>query len=230
MQPHKRPFNLHEFKIEVTYRCDLNCIHCSSDSRPSNLLEMSRADCLRILDEAGEMGAREVAFSGGEPLGWVRIFDAVDAAAKNNLRTTVYTSGNTEDFTTKAERLRSLGVSRLIFSLFGGTVATHERVTRTAGSFDRTQTAMRDAHRLGLTTELHFVPMSTNYRELGDVVSFGLEVGACAVSVLRLVPQGRAALLSGRALTKTQNLELRRQIRDLRKSGLKIRTGSPFAQ
>jgi radical SAM protein with 4Fe4S-binding SPASM domain len=228
MQPHKRPFNLHEFKIEVTYRCDLNCIHCSSDSRPSNLLEMSRADCLRILDEAGEMGAREVAFSGGEPLGWVRIFDAVDAAAKNNLRTTVYTSGNTEDFTTKAERLRSLGVSRLIFSLFGGTVATHERVTRTAGSFDRTQTAMRDAHRLGLTTELHFVPMSTNYRELGDVVSFGLEVGACAVSVLRLVPQGRAALLSGRALTKTQNLELRRQIRDLRKSGLKIRTGSPF--
>ena len=33
MQRHRPPFTLNEFKIEVTYRCDLNCIHCSSDAR-----------------------------------------------------------------------------------------------------------------------------------------------------------------------------------------------------
>jgi radical SAM protein with 4Fe4S-binding SPASM domain len=48
--------------------------------------------------------------------------------------------------------------------------------------------------------------------------------------VLRLVPQGRAALIRGRALNRVQNLELRRQIQTLRREyGADfVRTGSPY--
>jgi len=228
IQYHKPPFLLRDFKIEVTYRCDLNCIHCSSDARPSNPLEMSRDDCLRILSEAAQMGAREVAFSGGEPLGWAHILDAAETAASVGLAVTIYTSGNVVDFADKATRLRRLGVSGFVFSLFGGTIDSHERTTRTRGSFERTKTAIKVAREIGIETELHFVPMANNYRELSDIVALGRELGASEVSVLRLVPQGRAALLPGRALNRVQNLELRRQIRDLIKSGFDIRTGSPY--
>jgi radical SAM protein with 4Fe4S-binding SPASM domain len=230
MQRHKRPFNLKEFKIEVTYCCDLNCIHCSSDARPSNLLEMSCADCFSILGDAATMGAREVAFSGGEPLLWPHICDAVDAAAKHGLNVTVYTSGNAEDFKNKTTRLHGLGASKFIFSVFGTTVATHEQITRKAGSFERTKAAMQDAHAIGLDTELHFVPMSGNYRELTNVALLARSLGASRVSVLRLVPQGRAALIRHRALNRVQNLELRRQIQALRNEHGQefIRTGSPY--
>jgi radical SAM protein with 4Fe4S-binding SPASM domain len=225
---HKRPFTLKELKIEVTYRCDLNCVHCSSDARPSNALEMSREDCIRILQEAAEMGAREVAFSGGEPLIWPHIVDAVQAAASNRFATGIYTSGNTDDFEDQAVRLRRLGASRFIFSLFGATTSTHERITRKAGSFARTIKAMLLARKAQLETEVHFVPMSNNYRELKDIALLARDHGASTVSVLRLVPQGRAVLLSGRVLNKVQNLELRRQIRALRAGGQTIRTGSPY--
>jgi MoaA/NifB/PqqE/SkfB family radical SAM enzyme len=126
MQRHSRPFNLREFKVEVTYRCDLNCVHCSSDARPSNPLEMTRNDCLRILSDAAQMGARDVAFSGGEPLLWPHVFEVVKAAAKHRLKGTIYTSGNAEDFKDKAECLHSLGASHFIFSVFGAIAATHE--------------------------------------------------------------------------------------------------------
>ena len=228
IQYHNRPFCLREFKVEVTYKCNLNCIHCSSDARPSNLTEMSREDCLYILNEAAQIGAKDIAFSGGEPLIWTYINEAVSAAASTGLQVTIYTSGNCVTFKEKAERILSLGAFRFIFSMFGGSASSHERITRVVASFEQTLKAMSDARRIGLVTEVHFVPMSYNYRELRNIATLSKELGASVVSVLRLVPQGRAALLKGRILTRVQNMDLRRLIRDLRNSGYNIRTGSPY--
>jgi radical SAM protein with 4Fe4S-binding SPASM domain len=228
IQYHQRPFHLRELKIEVTYRCELNCIHCSSDARPSNLLQMQREDCLRILADAILMGAEEVAFSGGEPLTWPHLADAVAAASKGGLKVTVYTAGAVNDFMATASVLFKQGAERFIFSIFGGDTTSHERITRVSGSFKQTCGAVAAARAMGLATEFHFVPMSTNYQELRDVAALGKRLGVNQVSVLRLVPQGRAVLIQGHALTKVQNLELRRQILELRKVGFKIRTGSPY--
>jgi radical SAM protein with 4Fe4S-binding SPASM domain len=72
--------------------------------------------------------------------------------------------------------------------------------------------------------------MSSNYRELTDIAEVACNLGASRVSILRLVPQGRAALVWDRALNRVQNLELRRQIQILRKKYGHdfIRTGSPY--
>ena len=230
MQPHNRPFSLREFKIEVTYNCNLNCIHCSSDARPSNPLEISRDDCLRILGDATIMGAKDVVFSGGEPLLWPHIGDVVEEASKQHLNVTVYTSGYIEDFRNIAARLYALGASRFIFSIFGAKAATHERITRKAGSFEKTGSAMQDAYEVGLDTELHFVPVSENYRELTDVALLARRLCASRISVLRFVPQGRGALIQKHSLNRVQNLELRRMIEALRKEyGYDfVRTGSPY--
>lgn len=230
MELHRRPFRLREFKIELTYRCDLNCVHCSSDAHPSNSVEMTRRDCLRILEEAAGIGAEEVAFSGGEPLLWPHILMVVEAAAKHGMKVTLYTSGNAGGFKQQARRIWELGASCLIFSIFSATAAKHDRITRKAGSFERTKAAMRNAIAIGLTTELHYVPMSDNYRDLPDVAILAREIGASRMSILRLVPQGRAALMRNRILNRFQYLELRRQICTIRSEyGARfIRTGSPF--
>ena len=108
--------------------------------------------------------------------------------------------GYAEEFSPRASHLHNVGASRFIFSVFGATASSHERITRKAGSFERTKTAMRDALAVGLTTELHFVPMANNYRELSDVAQLARQLGASRVSVLRLVPQGRAVLIRDRVL------------------------------
>jgi radical SAM protein with 4Fe4S-binding SPASM domain len=217
-----------EFKIEVTYRCDLNCIHCSSDAHPSNTSEMQLSDCIRILDQASAMGGREVAFSGGEPFGWPNLIEAAAFAIQHKLRVTVYTSGNAVDFATKADSLKCAGVDRLVFSVFGANSISHERITRVAGSFDKTAVAIKVAKAIGLKPEVHFVPMSVNYSELPDLTAIAQEWGVSTVSVLRLVPQGRGALLRSRILNRVQNLRLRQIILSLRKQGFTVRTGSPY--
>lgn len=228
MKRHTPPFTLKDLKIEVTYSCGLSCVHCSSDASPSNSLEMTAEECLRILGEAAALGVKSVAFSGGEPLLWDPLPHSVRLAGDLGLEVSIYTSGVVQDFKDRAKLLYAAGASRFIFSLFGATPVSHERVTRKAGSFKGTLNAMRDAVHLGLITELHFVPMANNYGELRGVALLARKWGASKVSVLRLVPQGRAALVQHRALSRLQNLELRNHIEDLRRAGHEIRTGSPY--
>ena len=189
---------------------------------------MSRNDCLRIISEASEFGVKQLALSGGEPLEWKHISEAIDLANTNGMTTTIYTTGNVENFYGMIKTLKENGLQRVIFSLFGSTTEMHERVTRIAGSFANTMNAIKDSVTLGMEAELHFVPMATNYKELRKLVLLGSKIGINNVSVLRLVPQGRAALLTGRTLSKIQNQELSREIKKLREEGYCIRTGSPY--
>ena len=174
------------------------------------------------------MGAKKISFSGGEPLLWPYICEAVGTAAQKDMEISIYTSGNTDDFDKIAKKIRELGGKKLIFSVFGGTSSSHERVTRVAGSFNKTLSAIDESSSIGFATELHFVPMSTNYHEIEDVAILGKKHGVINLSVLRFVPQGRAALLRGRTLNRMQNLELRNIIKKLRSDGFNIRAGSPY--
>jgi MoaA/NifB/PqqE/SkfB family radical SAM enzyme len=54
--------------------------------------------------------------------------------------------------------------------------------------------------------------MSDNYKELRAVVKMARELGVNRVSVLRLVPQGRAANYENIMLTDDEHLDLRKSM------------------
>ncbi len=228
MKYHKPPFRLKEIKIEVTHHCNLNCLHCSSDASSSNTLEISKKDCFRILREAISMEVEKVAFSGGEPLLWDGLEEAIEIANKGSLRISVYTSGNVDNISDKVKALTKLGVEKCVFSIFGKSADSHEGITRVSGSFDKTVDALKAAVQAGIRAELHFVPMSNNYSELENIAIIGNELGISCISVLRFVPQGRGQLLRARVLNRLQNLSLKRMIERLRENGYEIRVGSPY--
>src|ERR1019366_6257283 len=65
-RPIPRPYSL---LAEVTYRCPLHCPYCSNPTQFSRTTtELTRDEWKRVLDEATELGALHVGFSGGEPL------------------------------------------------------------------------------------------------------------------------------------------------------------------
>src|SRR5437879_5963696 len=55
-------------ELEVTGRCQLECVHCYSSSGPSGSHgEMQVADWQRVIDEAAAMDVPRVQLIGGEP-------------------------------------------------------------------------------------------------------------------------------------------------------------------
>jgi radical SAM protein with 4Fe4S-binding SPASM domain len=73
------------------------------------------------------------------------------------------------------------------------------------------------------------VALASNYKKLVGIAETAQANGVKRVSVLRFVPQGRGLLICNHdTLNKSQNLELKNIILDLRNNGFDIRTGSPF--
>lgn len=228
MKYHKPPFLLKECKIELTYKCPLACIHCSSDATPNNIIEIGESKCYQIIKEANDLGVREMSFSGGEPLLWNNIEKAISLAVSYGMEVTIYSSGNISNPNTKIKTLASCGTSRIVYSVFGSNHLSHERITRIKDSFKKTMRAIDAAKEADLDVEFHFVPLALNYRELPGIVELAESLNIKTVSILRFVPQGRGYLIRKYALNRLQNIELKKFIQDARRNGFSIRTGSPF--
>ncbi|HOX05886.1 MAG TPA: radical SAM protein [Planctomycetota bacterium] len=222
------PYRLNEIKVEVTHRCALQCIHCSSNASESCAREMSKESCLAIVRDASVMGVKQIDFSGGEPLLWQHLEEAIATVREKGMLGRVYTTGCAPHGEERLRRLVAVGADTLIFSLFGASLGPHEQVTTVDGSFQRTVAAIKCATELGTRTEIHFVPMAANYKELRPLAVLGKSLGVPLISVLRFVPQGRGTQEQRSVLNKEHNLELKQLILQLRDEGYDIRTGSPY--
>lgn len=227
MKYHKPPFILKECKIEVTYKCALQCIHCSSDATPENPIEMAKEKCLEIIKESHELGVKKLSFSGGEPLIWNGIEESVSLASRLGIDVIVYSSGNISSQKEKMEVLKNSGVQKIVFSIFGDP-QSHRQITRSAKSYENTINAIMAARHATLDVEFHFVPLAINYGSLKDVLNLAKKMGIQTVSILRFVPQGRGYLIKKYELNRLQNIELKKMIEKARTDGVNVRTGSPY--
>ncbi len=55
--------------LEITVKCNLTCVHCYADSGPTAALHgtMKTSDWTKVIDEAADLGCRQLQFIGGEP-------------------------------------------------------------------------------------------------------------------------------------------------------------------
>ncbi|MFH1975318.1 MAG: radical SAM protein [Pseudomonadota bacterium] len=228
MKRHKPKFQLSEIKIEVTHNCRLRCVHCSSVAEENTGRSMGWLSCKQILDDAKAMGVKTVAFSGGEPLCWGHIQDAIERASKHGMEVFLYTTGNVPYAQKIMKHLKKGGLSHVMFSLFGVDAKQHEKVTATEGSYNKTIEIIAYCVNICLDTEIHFVPLSNNYKSLKIIAEQARKLGVKRISLLRMVPQGRGATEKDNQLSYSQNLELRKIITTLRADGYDIRLGSPY--
>lgn len=222
-------YRLKELKIEVTYRCPLACVHCSSNAGSESDVTISLQKCSEIIKDAAKLGVKEIAFSGGEPLVWPHISNAVQLCSDCGIRPTIYTSGNCDDIDESFHNLHDAGLKRAVFSVYSPNEQEHIRITRRCDSFQNTLHAISVCVELGITPEIHFVAMASNYLVLPDVVELAKKLGVGCVSVLRFVPQGRGLMIRNHdTLSYEQNKDLIKIINNIRAAGFNIRTGSPF--
>src|ERR1700739_3931715 len=79
---------------EITHRCPLHCVYCSN---PLELAaassELSTAEWLDVLQQAGKLGMLHAHFTGGEPLARPDLTELVAGARVAGLYTNLITSG-----------------------------------------------------------------------------------------------------------------------------------------
>lgn len=224
-------YNLHEVKIEVTQKCPLNCIHCSSEANNSKTRQLDENLVRDLIKDAKQLNAKEIIFSGGEPLEWESLCYCLELCKNLGLKTCVYTTCNSFYQNDKLRKdFINSGVDNVVVSLFGANQKEHERITRVFGSFEKTIQGIKSISHTGINISVHFVAMKQNWRYLAGVVDLAEKLKVKKVSVLRFVPHGRGELVKDiENLEREELIKLKKEILRLREnSDVFIRVGSPF--
>ena len=124
--------------LELTGRCQLNCVHCYADSGPTQGHgTMATDDWLRIIDQAAEHGVAMVSMIGGEPTSHPDFADLLEHALAMDLEVEVFT--NLFHVADRLWTLFSLPGVRLATSYYSDDPVQHDTVTGRPGSYTRTR-------------------------------------------------------------------------------------------
>ena len=125
---------------ELTYACNLACIHCLSSSGRRDPAELTTAETMQVIDELAGMSVFYVNIGGGEPTIRGDFYDIIDYSVHRGVGVKFSTNGSTIN----AERARRLAGSDYIdvqISIDGAVAATNDAV-RGAGSYAAARRAM----------------------------------------------------------------------------------------
>jgi len=228
---------LTDLKVEVTWRCPLNCLHCSSEGSVNATEQLDLSLLLRLIREFSQSGGKRISISGGEPLCYESLASVLDTCHKVGLSTTLYSTGlslhngNIHPIDAALVEIIKQNKVRFIISLHGACAETHDKLTGVPGSFEATIQAVKELIAVDVAVEAHVVPMRVNYNELSLVAELLASLGILKISWLRFVPQGRG-LRNRKSLQLNQEClgQLGEVRRDLVQSlpQVNIRMGSPF--
>ena len=70
---------------ELTYACNLECVHCLSSSGRRDPRELSTAEAKQVLDELRDLQVFYINIGGGEPMIRRDFFEIVDHAVGNGI-------------------------------------------------------------------------------------------------------------------------------------------------
>ena len=176
---------------ELTYACNLACVHCLSSSGRRDPRELSTAECIEIVDELRRLQVFYVNIGGGEPMLRRDFFDIVEYATTHQVGVKFSTNGTYLD-ATAARRLAGMDYLDVQISLDGADAAVNDAV-RGEGSFAAAVRAMDHLAEADFGPfKISLVVTRHNVDQLDDYVALADRYGA-QLRVTRLRPAGRGA-------------------------------------
>jgi mycofactocin radical SAM maturase len=176
---------------ELTYACNLACVHCLSSSGKRDPRELSTRQCMDIIDELERMQVFYVNIGGGEPTVRSDFWELVDYATAHHVGVKFSTNGVRIDKLVAAKLAASDYVDVQI-SLDGATAEVNDAV-RGPGSFAMAVRALENLSEAGFEdAKISVVVTRHNVGQLDEFKALADQYGA-TLRITRLRPSGRGA-------------------------------------
>ena len=176
---------------ELTYACNLQCVHCLSASGRRDPRELTAQECMRVVDELERMQVFYANIGGGEPTLRPDFWDLLDYSVAHHVGIKFSTNGVRLD-RRAAQRLARTDYVDVQISIDGATAGVNDAI-RGPGSFAMARRAMEalaeasfGEFKISLVVTRHNVSQLDKFKQMADAYGARLRV-------TRLRPSGRAA-------------------------------------
>ncbi len=176
---------------ELTYACNLSCVHCLSSSGRRDPRELTTAQCEAVIDQLSAMQVFYVNIGGGEPTVRPDFWHLLDYAVVRNVGVKFSTNGVMIN-SARAARLTATDYVDVQVSLDGATAEVNDAV-RGKGSFATATRALANLAEAGFEdAKISVVVTRHNVSQLDEFKAIADKYGA-TLRLTRLRPSGRGA-------------------------------------
>jgi MoaA/NifB/PqqE/SkfB family radical SAM enzyme len=191
--------------LEITPKCNLECVHCYADSGPQRPLggDMSASEWLTVLRESADLGCREVQFIGGEPTLHPDLPSMISfASAQGYGFIEVFTNATKID-DRLLETFVKYGV-HVATSFYSDDPVIHELVTKRRGSYDRTVANIERMLTAGLPLRAGIIETDKNAGHAQRAMLFLERLGVSNIRVdfQRGIGRGAGTSVSGEPMAE----------------------------
>jgi mycofactocin radical SAM maturase len=176
---------------ELTYACNLQCVHCLSSSGRRDPRELTTAECEAVIDELQRMQVFYINIGGGEPTIRKDFWHLVRYAVDHGVGVKFSTNGSGIDAEV-AEQLAGSDYVDVQISIDGADADTNDHV-RGAGSFATAVQAMEhlnaagfEGFKISVVMTRHNIPQVDEFKAMAD--HYGAQL-----RLTRFRPSGRGA-------------------------------------
>lgn len=164
--------------LEVTERCGLNCPQCYCDLTKRRQLKYDR--CIDVIRQASEFGIKEILFTGGEPLFYPYLVEAVAFSAAHGITNSIATSGMTLTYEL-AERLIEAGMNYFYVSLNGSTGSIHNL---SRDRFDASLSSIILLKKIGSWCGINWVARRDNIDDFPNLLNLAKKLDVDHIDIL----------------------------------------------
>jgi radical SAM protein with 4Fe4S-binding SPASM domain len=173
-----------------TYKCNLNCRHCYSDSNMLPKKELSTKEALNVVDQIADFGVTSLAFSGGEPLMRKDFFEVAAHAVRSGLYVSLATNGTLLNQEI-VKKLKKIGLNYVEISLDGANSKTHDAFRGQTGAFNQAVTGLKNCREQDMCTCLAVTATRNNLDEIPAIFELADKLNVNRFTLFNFVPTGR---------------------------------------
>lgn len=205
--------------VELTDRCNMNCLHCGSNCSQENGRYIDTdllIEALRTVSEDFDPSSVMICFTGGEPLLHPDFLMIIRKVVHLGFRWGITTNGVLIDETIGLQ-MKDLGLQTITISL-DGVEKKHDWFRNQEGCFQKTVNVIKTMNRIGIPVQVTTVVHKQNIDELEDLYHFLCGLGIISWRIINIEPIGRAKQLQNLLLSNDEFRKLLDYIRSKRYS------------
>lgn len=174
---------------DITYKCNLKCIHCYSRPESSSAQELSESEAKRLAIEIAKEKVFYVNLAGGEPVMRPDFEEILRILSEGAVRISIATNGYFID-KNWVNRLQNYNLDHISISIDGANASTHDYIRGKDGSFDTALGAVKILKEAGIKTFISMVLTKINVNEVIDFFDMGIALGVDGISTWRCMNMG----------------------------------------
>lgn len=233
-----------ELSIELTHRCSLHCVYCSSDASIDKFdsielaIELERLKEI-VLEAKYKFGVQDISLSGGETFLYPHFNDLYRFLVNKGFTVLIYTSGVVLDkdgrrIPLSIRFLQELRVTednpQLIFNIQGHNRELVESINGVPGTYELIEESIDNIESEDIYLGAHVVPFKMNFQFLRQIFDYCFNKSFNEIAFLRYVPQGRG-IHSNLCNTKDEFRKINEDLASiltLEQSKTEVRLGHPI--